>query len=82
MTLEPSGFRLSVKPAVDGRYTIVARTSGVGPAFGLADHAAFNRTTTELTGFELERFRAAVQAPVPFASSATSSSPLARASRT
>lgn len=58
MTIEPSGFRLSVKPAADGRYTIVARTSGVGPAFGLADHAAFKRTTTELTGFELERFRA------------------------
>jgi alpha-D-xyloside xylohydrolase len=59
LALEQAGFRLSVKPTADGRYTIVARTSGVGPAFGLADHAAFNRTTTELTGFGHERLRAA-----------------------
>jgi alpha-glucosidase (family GH31 glycosyl hydrolase) len=59
LAIEPGRFRLSAKPVVDGQYTIVARTSGVGPAFGLADHAAFNRTTTELTGFEHERLRAA-----------------------
>jgi alpha-glucosidase (family GH31 glycosyl hydrolase) len=59
LAIEPARFRLAVRPAVDGRYAIVARTSGVGPAFGLADHAAFNRTTTELTGFEHDRLRAA-----------------------
>jgi alpha-D-xyloside xylohydrolase len=59
LAIEQSGFQISVKPAVDGRYTIVARTRGVAPAFGLADHAAFNRTTTELTGFTHERLRAA-----------------------
>jgi len=59
LAIENAGFRVSVRPAVEGRYTIVARTSGVAPAFGLADHAAFNRTTTELTGFTHERLRAA-----------------------
>jgi Glycosyl hydrolases family 31 len=59
LAIEKTGFRMSVRPAVGGRYTIVARTSGVAPAFGLADHAAFNRTTTELTGFTHERLRAA-----------------------
>jgi hypothetical protein len=59
LTIDKTGFRISVRPAADGRYTIVARTSGVTPVFGLADHAAFNRTTTELTGFTHERLRAA-----------------------
>jgi alpha-D-xyloside xylohydrolase len=59
LSIETSGFRVSVKPISDGTYTIVARTSGVAPAFGLADHGAFNRNTTELTGFSHERLRAA-----------------------
>ena len=59
LATQNTGFRISVRPAADGSYTIVARTSGVAPAFGLADHAAFNRTTTELTGFTHERLRAA-----------------------
>jgi alpha-D-xyloside xylohydrolase len=59
LAIEKTGFRMAVRPAADGRYTIVARTSGVAPVFGLADHAAFNRTTTELTGFTHERLRAA-----------------------
>jgi hypothetical protein len=59
LAVEKTGFRLSVRPVTDGRYTIVARTQGVAPAYGLADHAAFNRTATELTGFTHERLRAA-----------------------
>jgi alpha-glucosidase (family GH31 glycosyl hydrolase) len=59
LAIVQTGFRMSVRPAVDGRYTIVARTGGVAPAFGLADHAAFNRATTELTGFTHDRLRAA-----------------------
>ena len=59
LSIEKAGLRLSVKPVTEDRYTIVARTSGLAPAYGLADHAAFNRTTTELTGFTHERLRAA-----------------------
>jgi hypothetical protein len=58
LALEPEGFVLRVRPDEDGRYAIVARTGGVSPAFGLGDHAAFRRTTTELTGYANERFRA------------------------
>lgn len=36
---------------------ILARIGGIGPAFGLADHAAFGRTNTELTGFSDGHFR-------------------------
>jgi alpha-D-xyloside xylohydrolase len=59
LAIETTGFRIAVKPIAEGTYTIVARTAGLAPAFGLADHAAFNRTTTELTGFTHDRLRAA-----------------------
>jgi alpha-glucosidase (family GH31 glycosyl hydrolase) len=51
-------LRLSVEADVPGR--IVARTGGMGPSFGLADHAAppdfhgLSRKTTELTGYSNE----------------------------
>jgi hypothetical protein len=56
--LAPDGAHLSVDPIDEGTYTIVARTGGVAPVFGLADHAAFGRASTELTGYVNERFRA------------------------
>jgi len=50
-------LRMSVEPDEAGR--IVARTGGMGPTFGLADHAAptdsrVSRNTTELTGYSNE----------------------------
>ena len=51
-------LRMSVEPDVPGR--IVARTGGMGPSFGLADHASppdfrsLLRKTTELTGYSNE----------------------------
>ncbi len=37
---------------------ILARIGGISPAFGLADHAAFGRTNTEVTGYSDGNFRA------------------------
>lgn len=49
--------RFSVKTGAPGK--IVVRTGGAAsPAFGLADHAAIDRTTTDVTGFSDEQFRA------------------------
>ncbi|MCX7010580.1 MAG: hypothetical protein NTY53_25605, partial [Kiritimatiellaeota bacterium] len=48
--------RFSVTPATPGK--IVARTAGLTPVYGLADHAAFARTTTEVTGYSDEKFHA------------------------
>jgi hypothetical protein len=50
-------FSVAVVPASAGPHTIVVRTGGVAPAFGLGDHAGFRRTTTELTGFVHEQMR-------------------------
>jgi hypothetical protein len=65
VTLTSSDEHLSVavSPSEPGLYTIVVRTGGVGPAFGLADHAAFGRTTTELTGVVQEQMRAGKGSP-------------------
>jgi alpha-glucosidase (family GH31 glycosyl hydrolase) len=48
--------RFSVTPAAPGK--IVARTAGLTPVYGLADHAAFARTTTDVTGYSDENFHA------------------------
>lgn len=48
--------RFSVKAGAAGK--IVARTGGLSPAYGLADHAAFARTTTDVTGYADEKFHA------------------------
>ena len=48
--------RLSVTQSQTNR--ILARLGGISPAFGLADHAAFGRTSTEVTGYADDRFRA------------------------
>jgi len=61
--------KFAVRPEREGAYSIVARTGGVAPAFGLADHAATpvyqpastpsaRRSTTDLTGFTSDHFRA------------------------
>ena len=48
--------RFSVTAGIPGR--IVARTAGLSPAFGLGDHAAFDRSTTDVFGYTNEHFRA------------------------
>jgi alpha-glucosidase (family GH31 glycosyl hydrolase) len=49
--------RFSVTPATPGQ--IIVRTGGLtAPAYGLSDHAAFARTTTDVTGYTDEKFRA------------------------
>lgn len=48
--------RFSVTQSQTNR--ILARLGGISPAFGLADHAAFGRTNTDVTGFSDGNFRA------------------------
>lgn len=49
--------RFNITPATPGK--IVARTGGLtAPAYGLSDHAAFARTTTDVTGYSDEKFHA------------------------
>lgn len=47
----PHRLRMAVRPEAEGVYGIVARTAGVSPAFGLADHGGIGRESDELTGF-------------------------------
>ena len=62
LALQPHGVKMSIMPEAEGQYTIIARTQGVSPAYGLADQAAFGnagshahtRPTVELTGFEAD----------------------------
>ena len=56
--------KVQVRPDQDGRYTILGRTDGIKPAYGLADHAAFGhegdlgvRSKAELTGFKMDTLR-------------------------
>ncbi len=58
MAIEPGDHfvRFSVTQSETNR--ILARIGGITPAFGLADHAAFGRTTTDVTGFSDGHFRA------------------------
>lgn len=59
--LHPHYFKFAVTPQEEGKYTIVARTSGISPAYGLADHGANGdgrwdrdvRCSDDLTGFEM-----------------------------
>jgi hypothetical protein len=39
--LDQHAVKMDVKPESEGEYTIIARTGAVGPAYGMADHAAF-----------------------------------------
>lgn len=56
--IEPSEHhaRFSVTQSQTNR--ILARLGGISPAFGLADHAAFGRTNTDVTGYSDGNFRA------------------------
>lgn len=63
LTADNEHLSVAVSPSEPGPYTIVVRTGGVGPAFGLADHAARGRTTTELTGFVQEHVSAGKGSP-------------------
>lgn len=45
--------KMEVEPETNGKYTIVARTGGLGPAYGMGDHAAFGPGRTDLV---LENF--------------------------
>jgi alpha-glucosidase (family GH31 glycosyl hydrolase) len=58
VTIEPAEHyvRFGVTPSRPGR--IVARFGGILPAFGLGDHASVGRTTTDVSGYMDERFRA------------------------
>jgi len=57
----PHAVKITVRPEKDGEYSILVRTSGLTPSYGLAEHAAFGggawnkrqRRTVELTGFEM-----------------------------
>jgi alpha-glucosidase (family GH31 glycosyl hydrolase) len=53
-------LRFSVTPASGVR--VVMRTGGAtSPAYGLADHAAFARTTTDVSGYSDDKFHAQTQ---------------------
>ena len=62
---KPHALKIQVLPEEEAQYTIVGRTSGIGPVYGLADHAAFGegewdrgvRSGVELTGFEADTLR-------------------------
>lgn len=58
VSIEPMdhAVKLAVSSPATGR--ILARTAGLSPAFGLADHAAFGRSSTEVTGYSDDHFRA------------------------
>lgn len=56
--LEPGPHYLRLDIAADTEGRMVARTAGLAPAFGLAEHAAWGRTSTEVTGYVDEKFRA------------------------
>lgn len=40
--------KIEVRPQPDGEYALIARTGGVGPAYGMGDHAAFGPGRTDL----------------------------------
>ena len=60
--LQPHALKMQIQPEAEGKYNIIARTGGVSPAYGLADHAAFGdgtwdhgvRSKAELTGFDMD----------------------------
>lgn len=58
-------IKFQVDPKEKGEYNITARTSGITPSYGLADHAAFGggewdrgvRAGTDLTGIDMDPMR-------------------------
>lgn len=74
IALSEAYAKFSIRPEREGAYSIVARTGGVRPAFGLGDHGATpvyqpastpsaRRTTTDLTGFTSDNLRGGSGAP-------------------
>ncbi len=64
LTPEDYAVKMQVTPVDKGKYTIIGRTAGLGPAYGMADHAAYGgrswrdmRPTVELTGFDMDSVR-------------------------
>lgn len=63
--LHAAYFKLAVSPQEEGKYFILARTSGISPAYGLADHGAQGngkldkdvRCSDNLTGLALRPMR-------------------------
>ena len=58
LEIQPREFVVRFAVTADKPGPIVARTGGVGPAFGLGDLAVRHRSSTELTGFVNEDFHA------------------------
>ena len=56
--IEPDDHHVRFSVTQSETNRILARIGGISPAFGLADHAAFGRTNTELTGYSDGHFRA------------------------
>ena len=62
LELQEHAVKMQIEPQGEDKYTIVARTQGVSPSYGLADQAAFGngdwdssvRPKLELTGFETD----------------------------
>ena len=64
LTPEDYAVKMQVTPVEEGNYTIIGRTAGLVPAYGMADHAAYGgrswrdmRPTVELTGFDMDSVR-------------------------
>ena len=46
--LEPQMIKMEIKPVIENKYTILARTGGIGPAYGMGDLAAFGEGSSDL----------------------------------
>lgn len=53
LELEAHSVKLRIIPEMDSKYTLIARTGGIGPAYGMADHAAVGEGGIDL---KLEEF--------------------------
>lgn len=54
--LQPNWARFSVEPEGKEKYSIIGRTGGITPAFGLADHSIVDVHSSDVTGFKSENF--------------------------
>lgn len=63
--LQPHALKMQVEPEKEGNYSIITGTKGLGPVYGLADHAAFGsgrwdrsrRAGTDLSGFRADTLK-------------------------
>jgi len=56
--IEPAEHHVRFSVTQSQTNRMLARMGGISPAFGLADHAAFGRTNTDVTGYSDDHFRA------------------------